>query len=295
MEVIMKTGFYTALGTPFDENGNFVAHSFKKQVRDQVDAGAAGLLAMGSMGIEPCIKQSEYVKIAAAAVEAARGACPVFVGVMDNSAGRVLERVASLKGLKIDGVVATTPFYFNCSQEELKSFFTAIAIASPYPLYLYDLPLITKVKISVATVKDLMRQGLVKGIKTGDIVTARELTRCKDRQADFSIFFSGLDIFDIAYLYGIRMNLDGMFSCTANTAAEMYAHLEKGRSEAASVCLDQILALRDLFVETGVLSGFTYAMNLLGYEGRFTPDYGYRRDESGFAGIKDWMEQNGML
>lgn len=77
-----------ALGTPLDESGNFIASSFKKHVEDQIVTGAAGLLVMGSMGIQPCIKDSECPKVAAAAAEAAKGACPVLVGVMDNSVGR---------------------------------------------------------------------------------------------------------------------------------------------------------------------------------------------------------------
>lgn len=65
----MKTGFYPALGTPLDEMGYLITKSMEEQVQDQIEAGAAGLLVMGSMGIEPYIRQSEYRKVAAAVAE----------------------------------------------------------------------------------------------------------------------------------------------------------------------------------------------------------------------------------
>lgn len=291
----MKTGFYPALGTPFNEQGNFIKGSFQKQVEDQITAGAAGLLVMGSMGIEPYIKNSEYTKVASAATEVVKGRCPVLVGVMDNSICRIQDKIESLKGMKIDGVVATTPYYYGASQDEIKRFFTKIAETSPFPLYLYDLAVVTKTKISVETAEYLMKIDNIKGIKTGDIVTAKELTRSENKKDDFSVIFSGLDVFDVAYNYGIKMNLDGMFSCTPDTTGKMYKCLEQGDLKQAGKLLNDILTLRNEFVSVGVFSGFTYAMNLLGYEGIFAPDYIYQYDEKNFEKIRNCMKKCGMI
>lgn len=291
----MKTGFYPALGTPFDTQGNFIPGSFKKQIKDQIAAGAAGVLVMGSMGIEPYIKQSEYLKVASAGADAVNGECPVLVGVMDNSISRILDKIDALKGLKIDGVVATTPYYYGATQEEIKRFFKKIAESSPYPLYLYDLAVVTKTKITVETAEYLMGLDNIKGIKTGDIVTAKELSRSEKKKDDFSVIFSGLDVFDIAYNYGIKMNLDGMFSCTPSTTGKMYKCLENGDISQAGSLLDKILTLRNEFVQVGVFNGFTYAMNLLGYEGIFAPDYIYQYNQSDFEKIRDCMKKCGMI
>ncbi|MDO8686574.1 MAG: dihydrodipicolinate synthase family protein [Clostridiales bacterium] len=268
----MNSGFYTALGTPFDENGNFIAESFTKHIEDQICAGASGLLIMGSMGIEPYVKESEYIKVARTGAEAARGRCPIFIGVMDNSVSRIKDKIDSLSGLKIDGIVTTAPFYYAVNQNEIIRFFTLIAAYSGFPVYIYDLPEVTNIKVDVNIIDMLSKNNNIKGIKTGDIFTARVLTR-KLARNDFSVFFSGLDVFDIAYKYGIMMNLDGMFVCTAPLATMMYANLKNGEYGKAAFYLDQILELRDIFVSVGVFSGFSYAMNLLGYEGRFSPDY----------------------
>lgn len=291
----MKDGFYTALGTPLDKDGSFVAASFEKQVEDQVDANASGLLVMGSMGIQPHIKQSEFSKIAKSAVHTAKGACPVLVGVMDNSVSRVMDRIYSLKDLKIDGVVATTPFYYTSTQEEITQFFENIASLSPFPLYLYDLPLVTKVKISVKTAENLMANKNIKGIKTGDITTARVLMRSEKKKDDFSVMFSGLDVFDIAYKYGLKQNLDGMFSCTPSITSRLYKSLENNDFEQAGKYLDDILMLRDTFIDVGVFKGFTHAMNLLGYEGIFSPDYSPRDNDGSNEKVEECMRKLALI
>ena len=58
----MEKGFYTALGTPLDENGNFIPGSMARQIEQQIEAGVSGLLVMGSMGNMTYLKNSEYPK-----------------------------------------------------------------------------------------------------------------------------------------------------------------------------------------------------------------------------------------
>ena len=106
----MKKGFYTALGTPIDLQGNFNPESMSRQIEQQIEAGASGLLVMGSMGQMTYIKQDEYAKVAAESVKAAKGRIPVLVGVTDVSIHRVMDRVEALKDIDgIDGIVSTVP------------------------------------------------------------------------------------------------------------------------------------------------------------------------------------------
>ena len=97
-----KNGFYTALGTHLDENGNLVEASLRKHINQQIEAGASGILLMGSMGIEAYIKNSAYAEIVRVAVDEVAGRLPLFVGAMDNSIVKVKEKIDMIKGAKID-------------------------------------------------------------------------------------------------------------------------------------------------------------------------------------------------
>lgn len=272
----MKKGFYTAMGTPVNADGTFCWNSMARHVEQQVEAGVSGMLVMGSMGMQPYIRNSEYAKVAACSAETAAGRAPVLVGVTDMSIGRVLDRIEALKGIKgIDGVVSTLPYYNACSQEHAYEFYNEVAKNSPWPVYMYDLPGAVKTAIAPGTVKKLWANPNIKGIKSGNMVTQRILMRDEEKPADFTQMFSNIDEFDVAYKYGIDKNLDGMFSATPATAKKMYAALDAGDYAAAGDYLDDILELRDLYLATGSLlrGAFTYSMNLLGCEGIFGRDY----------------------
>lgn len=292
---MLNNGFFTALGTPVDEFGNVIEKSLAKQIVDQQEAGASGLLLMGSMGMEPYIRESEYSHIVAIAVDAARGKCPLFVGAMDNSVWRVRDKLNAIGNVKIDGIVVTTPYYYASSQEEAKAYFKAVADASKYPVYLYDLPVVTKTRITRDTVLSLMDDRRIAGIKSGDLVLNKELINSPERRDDFSVFFSTLDLFDAAYIYGIRRNLDGMFSCTPNNASKCYEEFAKGNFAAGAKYLENIISLRNLFVNYNVFPSFTAAMNLLGYEGSFSPDYMGRVPEKAIDEIREKLQDIGEI
>lgn len=273
----MEKGFYTALGTPLNEDFTFCEEGMIAQIEQQIEAGASGLLVMGSMGNMTYLKNSEYAKVAKCSAEAAKGCIPVLVGVTDVSVGRVMDRVQALEGIAgIDGIVSTVPYYTAVNQDHIFKFYNEIANQSGKHTYLYDLPGVTKVATLPATVKKLWANPNIKGIKSGNLVTQRILMRAEDCPADFVQMFSNIDEFDIAYQYGIDKNLDGMFSCTPKTAKKMYEALETGDLATAGDALDRILALRNLFLSTGCLmSAFTHSMNLLGCKGIFGRDWEY--------------------
>ena len=154
------------------------------------------------------------------------------------------------------------------------SFYNTIANKAKYPVYLYDLAVVTKTATLPATVKRLWKNPNIKGIKSGNLVTHRVLMRDEEKPADFSQMFSNIDEFDIAYKYGIDKNLDGMFSCVPKTSKKMYDALAVGDMVTAGKALDDILALRDLFITTGnLMMAYSHSMNLLGCGGIFAFDY----------------------
>jgi 4-hydroxy-tetrahydrodipicolinate synthase len=222
---------------------------------------------------------------------------PVLVGVTDVSIERVMDRVAALEGISgIDGIVSTVPYYSTMNQAGIFEFYNGIANRSDKPVYLYDLAVVTKAATAPATVKKLWKNDNIKGIKSGNLVTQRILMRAEDRPADFSLMFSNIDEFDIAYKYGIDKNLDGMFACTPKTARKLYDALDAGDYAAAGKALDDILALRDLFLTTpALMMAFSHAMNLLGCEGWFGRDYEKDISDADKARVTEAMKALGEI
>ena len=122
IKVMFNKGFYCALGTPLDKDGNLMVESFKKQIENMINAGSAGLLCMGSMGAEAGLTTATYKKTAEVACSVVNGRVPLLIGAMDNSVFRVKERVEMLKDLNYDGLVLTAPFYQMDTKKNLLKF-----------------------------------------------------------------------------------------------------------------------------------------------------------------------------
>lgn len=270
----MKAGFIPALGTPLDANGNVCAESFKKQIEDQIQAGAVGLLCMGSMGMQAALRQDVCPTVAKVAVEAAAGRVPVLVGAMDTSIIRAKERMAAMEDLDIAGFVFTAPYYSACSRDKMMNYFKGVAAATRHKIFLYDLPSVTQSKITYDMVLELLRDvPNFAGIKSADQAMFRKLTLNPDVPKDFVMVYSGLDTFDIAYKWGIDKCLDGMCSCTPVNTGNMFRAMEQGDYQTAAECLNNIVALRDAFLGWDLWPAYSTTMNLLGYDGCHCPDY----------------------
>ena len=268
-----KKGFYTALGTPLDENGKIIEGALRAHINQQINAGASGLLLLGSMGIQSCIRHSEYGRAVDIAVSEVSGRVPLFVGAMDNSVARVKERLEMIgEGRRIDGIVVTVPFYARVNEGEAIYFLRAVADASPYPIYIYDLPSVTQFKINMKVIDGVIDHPNVSGMKSPDWELIKAIAR-KYPEAGFECLYSGLDSFDYANALGIDKNLDGMFCCTPKNARAMYDAVDAGDLALARHHLDNILLLRDTMLRCGLMRCFTYCMSLLGFEGNFYQDF----------------------
>ncbi|MBQ8039548.1 MAG: dihydrodipicolinate synthase family protein, partial [Lachnospiraceae bacterium] len=246
-----------------------------KQIEDQINAGASGILCMGSMGIEPYIRVDVFPRIVEAAVEAVNGRVPLLVGAGDTSIARIKAKIDSVAHLDFYGLVFTPSFFEACSDAEVINFYKKISALTNKNIFLYDHPWSTQAKIKYDMVKELLNvMPNLKGIKTGDIVMCKQLLKDPEiAQKDFEIIFSGLDIFDIGYKYGLDRCLDGMPACTPCNTGNLFKALANDDYDAAHIYLKNIIDLRDLFVANDLWPCFTAAMNMLGYEGDFAPDY----------------------
>lgn len=290
----MKDGFFPALGTPLDAEGFLNKESYKKQIDSMMDSGASGLLCMGSMGNMSSIKDEVYPDVAEVCVDVAAGKVPVMVGVMDNSVARVMDRIYALGDLKIDGVVATTPFYYKSTDEQIYNFFSMLASESYYPIYIYDLSVVTQSPVTGEVLKELMTHDNIKGIKSANYDMLQKAIS-EGLPDGFDVLFSGLDIFDKALQNNLTKNLDGMFTSTPKNTKNMYKAASVGNTEAVIEHLGKIVKLRNEYVKSSVFTAYSYSMNLLGMPGNYQPDFHGMVSPDAIAGIKECMIAIGEL
>lgn len=291
----MKYGFVPALGTPLDENGMLCKESYTKQINRMIDAGAVGILCMGSMGQQAFISNDVCVEVAETAVKAAAGRVPVYVGAMDNSIKRAKARIASMEHLDVTAFVLTTPYYEVDTADQVMKYFREVAKSTKHNIMLYDLAVVTNFKITYEMVCQLKKDipNLI-GIKSGDLTMQRKI-RLTPELADMKTFFSNLDVFDIAFPWGVGNVLDGMFTCTPVNSQKLIEAMHAGDKAGAAEALNNIIAFRDKMLGWDLWPAYSAAMNLLGWEGLHAPDWVTPSSHETIALVKEEMERIGEL
>lgn len=291
----MKYGFVPALGTPLDQNGQLCKESYAQQIERMISAGAVGLLSMGSMGQQAFISNDVCVEVAETAVKTAAGRVPVFVGAMDNSIKRAKARIASMEHLDVTAFVLTTPYYEVDTAEQVMHYIREVAKSTKHGIMLYDLPGVTNFKITYDMVCQLKKDvPNLLGIKSGDLVLHRKI-RLNPEMADLQTYFSNLDVFDIAFPWGIGSVLDGMLTCTPVNSQKLIDSMNSGDRDGAAQALNNIITLRDKLLEWDLWPAYSAAMNLLGWEGLHAPDWTAPASNEIVALVKAEMERIGEL
>jgi 4-hydroxy-tetrahydrodipicolinate synthase len=287
--------FITATGTPIDANGNLIGDSFVGHLEHHLAHGIDGLLISGSMGMMPALTFDTWLESARVAARTAHGRAKIMVGVGDNSVERTRQRIEALRGTPIDAVVATTPFYFMSEQDDLIHYYTMVADMSPFPLYLYDLPQITKVKIELSTMLELSKHPNIHGAKCSHnpLFVRKVADAVEDRP--FEIISAQFDLIDMFLHHGLLLQLDGFFCLMPEWLAQIKTAHAKGCFQTVTKIQRQMTDLREAFLPLGIFPAFTVAMNLLGFEGSFHPSHMRPLDKDLEPRVKQLLTDAGLV
>jgi 4-hydroxy-tetrahydrodipicolinate synthase len=135
-------GVWVPLVTPFASDGSVDVATTERLAGEYLDAGAAGIVALGTTGESPALDSSERRAVVGACSRACqeRGA-PLIVGTGTNSTRTTIEQTQALDDVPaLAGVLVVTPYYVRPSVAGIVAHFEAVAAASPVPVVLYNIP-----------------------------------------------------------------------------------------------------------------------------------------------------------
>lgn len=262
--------FITAIPTVLHDDDTLHVEGLRHEVQDQIDAGISGLLIGGTMGAMQALDDDTYHDLARQAVEQAAGQCEVMVGAGDISLPRTLKRIEFLNGLHTDGVVVLAPFLFAPTQSELVDYYRALADASRSPLYLYDLPQLTRTKIEYDTVVALAAHPNIRGIKCSDEPAyARQLHDALG--ASFRVIIAQPLLIDVFLRHGIEEHLDGFYCICPTQVTALGAAAARGDWDTAARLQQGIYQAMRLVRKWGVWEAINVLLNLRGIAGCIRP------------------------
>src|SRR4029079_15924423 len=233
----MFFGSIPALVTPFS-GGRVAEDTFADFVEWQISEGSDGLVPCGTTGEVATLTTDEHREVIALTVRVANGRVPVIAGCGTYSTANSIERAKVAADLGADAVLAVVPYDNKPSQAGLAAHFTAIADASPIPIFVDNVPSRTIADISVETLAAISKHPKIVSVKdaTGN------LGRVSDQRLKCGEDFCQLSGNDDMALGFNAMGGVGCISVTANVAPKLCSDFQKATREGR---WDDALKLQD--------------------------------------------------
>jgi 4-hydroxy-tetrahydrodipicolinate synthase len=247
----MFKGVYTALVTPFHEDGSLDEAALRKLVDLQIAGGVAGLLPMGTTGESPTVDHREHTEVIRIVIEQARGRVPVIAGTGSNSTQEAVDLTIRAKKLGAAATLQVSPYYNKPTQEGLYRHFTRVADEGGLPVIVYNIPGRTGVTVENETMLRLSAHKNIAGVKeaTGNMPLVLDLMRRKP--ADFDVLSGDDNItFPLICLGGVGV-ISVVSNLTPAPLVEMVAAALAGDVANARRLHNRLYPLfKGLFIET---------------------------------------------
>lgn len=243
----MFKGVYTAMVTPFNEDGSVDYGALKALVEEQIAGGVAGLVPVGTTGESPTLDHTEHLKVIEVTTETVAKRVQVIAGTGANSTAEAIELTREVIPMGVDATLQVTPYYNKPSNEGLYRHFSTIADLG-LPVVLYNVPGRASREIPLEVVNRLACHEAIVAIKEAAGSVDRVSSICTSCNLEVLSGDDGLALPMIA------VGAVGVISVASNIIPSEMAKLcqlaHENPQEACALHQRYYHLFRDLFIET---------------------------------------------
>ena len=256
--------------TPLNQYGNLDCDALKKHHEYLLKHGVSGLFVLGTTGEGPALPKRIKEEMIARTVENCNGRVPILAGISADGLEDYLTVADFAARHGASGVVAAPPSYFPYEPRELLEFFRILTLEQPLPVYIYNMPAMTKINMQPDLLLQIAALPGVAGYKdsAGDLNNFISVANELKKREDFSLFMGPDTLLGDALANGAC----GGVNSGANLAPQLYvgryqAHLAEDTAKMQMYQswiekLQQVYQFRENIC-CGVAAGLKYALSKL--------------------------------
>jgi 4-hydroxy-tetrahydrodipicolinate synthase len=176
--------------TPYAADGSVAFDAIEALAHEYLDAGAAGLVPLGTTGEAPLLDGDEKRAVVelCARIGADRGV-HVIVGSGTNNTAATVAATEAYGGIAgVTHALVVVPYYVRPSQAGIVAHMTAVADTSPVPVVIYNIPVRSGRVLEVAGMLELAAHPNVAGVKQAvDGIDLATLEILAQAPSDFAV------------------------------------------------------------------------------------------------------------
>jgi len=268
MPQLPRDGVTPPLVTPLLSANRLDNDGFDRLANRAIDAGCRGLFVLGTTGEGPSLSQALKREVITRACHSAAGRVPVLAGLLEASTTDALHLAEHAASSGAAALVLTPPFYFPIPQDEVVRYGERIIPQLPLPVYLYNIPVFTKVPLEPETLARLAQLPNVCGIKDsgGDLA---KLARTRQLLPDMPILWGPEEILLEAMDAGATGGVNGGANLFPALMIALYDAIRAGDRPLARTLQDVVARFnREIYGAApggpGFLYGIKCALEIMG-------------------------------
>lgn len=265
-------GIVPPLITPLKDIDALDVEGLEKLVEHILSGGVSGLFVLGTTGEFSSLSYRLRNELVERVCKQVAGRVPVLVGVTDTSIIESENLARKAADFGAAAVVAAPPYYYSTGQPELVEYFGKLADRMPLPLYLYNMPMHTKVMLEPKTVQKIAENKKVIGLKdsSANMAYFRLLQYAMKDFENFQLFVGPEEMMADAVVLGA----DGGVNGGANMFPKLYVDLYNAAAahdfEQIRILQDKVLAVSSAIYTVGkygssYLKGLKCALSVMGF------------------------------
>jgi len=213
-------GIIVPMVTPLTAEFELDHDALARLVEHLIAGGCAGLFPLGTTGGGPFLSMARQMEVTRAVCRFAAGRLPVLAGVSSASPEDSVQLGLAAKEAGAAAVVAAPPCYLPLTESEIVDFYRLLTGKIGLPLFVYNMPGMTKINLKPALLKKLAAIPGISGYKdsSNDMNALHEVLLALKDKPEFPIYVGPESLMAENVLFGGA----GGVSAGANLYPEIY-------------------------------------------------------------------------
>ena len=164
-------GIVPPLITPLKGRDELDVAGLEKLIEHILAGGISGIFILGTTGEGPSLSYRLRRELIERVCKQVNRRVPVLVGITDTAFAESVNVARAAADFGADAAVVAPPYYLPEAQPELQEYLDHLVPELPLPLYIYNMPALTKVHFELETVRRAMDNPRIIGLKdsSGDL------------------------------------------------------------------------------------------------------------------------------
>ena len=151
--------------TPLRARDELDAAGLERLIEHILNGGVSGLFILGTTGEGPSLSYRLRRDLITQTCRQVRGRVPVLVGITDTAFVESVSLARHAADAGADALVLAPPYYLPEGQPELQEYLEHLVAQLPLPLFLYNMPALTKVQYELECLRRAMDIPGIVGLK----------------------------------------------------------------------------------------------------------------------------------